>query len=88
MASRRIQRIPHIPIILLTGWNLIGGFEDTVNVTALTTNPPGQINYPIYKYAPGTGYQTATILEPGYGYWIKASSSCQLNIPGVSAKTE
>jgi hypothetical protein len=67
---------------------LIGGFEDTVSVTSLITTPPGQINYPIYKYVSGTGYQTATVLEPGYGYWIKATSYCQLNIHGVLAKGE
>jgi hypothetical protein len=81
-----IERIPNIPIILFTGWNLIGGFEDTASVAALTTSPPGQINYPIYKYIPGTSYQTATLLEPGYGYWIKATSYCQLNLTGVLAK--
>jgi photosystem II stability/assembly factor-like uncharacterized protein len=83
-----IERIPNLPIILFTGWNLISGFEDTVNVTSLTTNPPGQINFPIYKYVPGTGYQTATVLEPGYGYWIKAASYCQLNITSVLANGE
>jgi photosystem II stability/assembly factor-like uncharacterized protein len=81
-----VERVPHLPIFLTTGWNIIGGFEDTVAVTSLTTTPPGQIYYPIYKYMPGVGYQTANNFEPGYGYWIKADSDCHLNISGVSAK--
>jgi hypothetical protein len=81
-----LERVPHLPINLNSGWNLIGGFEDTLDVTSLTTSPPGQINYPIYKFVPATGYETATVLEPGYGYWIKASSYCQLQITGVLAK--
>jgi len=83
-----IERVPHTPIFLITGWNLTGGFEDTVNVTSLTTTPPGQINYPIYKYVPGTGYQTAIYLEPGFGYWIKVSADCLLSIPDVFGEGE
>jgi hypothetical protein len=81
-----IQIVPHDPISAAVGWNLIGGYENTVDVAALTTTPPGQILYPIYKYVPGTGYETAATIDPGYGYWIKVSSSCQINIPGALTK--
>ena len=56
-------------------------YEDTVDATALTTTPSGQIVYPIYKFVPGTGYQTATQIVPGYGYWVKVLSACQINVP-------
>ncbi len=78
-----IQIVTHNPISASSGWNMIGGYEDAVDVTTLTTTPSGQIVYPIYKYVPGTGYQTATTLTPGYGYWVKVSSNCQINIPDL-----
>ncbi len=80
-----IQIVPHNPINVASGWNMFGGYEDIVDVTALNTTPPGQI-VSIYKFIPGQGYQPATQIVPGYGYWVKVSSACQINIPDVSAK--
>jgi hypothetical protein len=42
------------------------------------------ITGPIYKYT--GGYQVATTLDPGYGYWIKLSGAGQINIPNALAK--
>ena len=81
-----IQIVTHNPISVALGWNMFGGYEDIVNTTALTTTPPGQIVFPIYKFVSGTGYQTATQIVPGYGYWVKVSSACQINVPDVFAK--
>jgi photosystem II stability/assembly factor-like uncharacterized protein len=78
-----IAIVTHDPIGATSGWNMLGGYEDTVAVTTLTTTPEDKIILPIYKYVPGTGYQTATHLEPGYGYWVKVSENCQINIPDV-----
>jgi hypothetical protein len=80
-----IEIIPHNPIGVSERWNMFGGFEDIVDASALTTTPPGQI-VSIYKFVPGTGYQTTTQIVPGYGYWVKVSSACQINIPDVFAK--
>ncbi len=80
-----IQIVPHDPINEESGWNIFGGYENTVDVTLLTTTPPGQI-VSIYKFVPGTGYQVAAQIVPGYGYWVKVSSACQINIPDVSEK--
>ena len=81
-----IQSVPHDPINAASGWNMFGGYDDVVDATALTTTPPGQIVNPIYKFLPGTGYQAATQIVPGYGYWVKVSSTCQINIPDIFAK--
>ena len=81
-----IQLVAHNPINMASGWNMFGGYEDAVNTAALTTTPPGQIVFPIYKFVSGTGYQTATQIVPGYGYWVKVSSACQINVPDVFAK--
>ena len=81
-----IQIVAHNAISATAGWNMFGGYEDVVPVTSLTTTPSGQIVYPIYKYVPGTGYATATNLEPGYGYWVKVSSNCTITVPDLADK--
>ncbi len=81
-----IQIVPHDPINAFAGWNMFGGYEDIVDATALTTIPPGQIIFPVYKFLPGTGYQTASSIAPGYGYWIKLTGNGQIIIPGQASK--
>ena len=39
---------------------------------------------PVYKYS--GGYQVATTLDPGYGYWIKLTGAGQIIIPEALAK--
>jgi endonuclease/exonuclease/phosphatase family metal-dependent hydrolase len=79
-----IQIVPHDPITAAAGWNLIGGYENTVATGGLTTTPPGLISGPVYGYS--GGYQIATNLVPGYGYWIKLTGAGQINIPDGLAK--
>ena len=81
-----IEIVTHDPIDATTGWNMFGGFENSVDPAALTTTPAGQIVYPIYKFVPGTGYAAATSIDAGYGYWIKVASDCQINVPNALAK--
>ncbi len=81
-----IQIVSHDLINTTQGWNMFGGYEDTINAAALTSIPPGKIIFPIYRYVPGTGYQAADKVVPGYGYWVKVSSACQVIIPGAMVK--
>ena len=83
--SSGIEIVPHDPINAVLGWNMFGGYEDIVNTSSLTTNPPDKI-VSIYKFVPGTGYQVATQIVPGYGYWVKLSAACTIIIPDVLAK--
>ena len=82
-----IQLVTHNPINAAAKWNMFGGYEDMVDPAALTTTPPSQIIYPIYKFVPGSGYQTATQIVPGYGYWIKVNAACQIIVPNVLVKS-
>jgi hypothetical protein len=82
--SSGIQIVTHNPLTGAAGWNLIGGYENIVAAANLTTTPPGQISGPVYKYS--GGYQVATTLDPGNGYWIKLLSACQINIPNAFTK--
>lgn len=79
-----IQIVAHNPLNGQAGWNLIGGYEQTVATASLTTNPPGLITGPIYGYS--GGYQVASDLVPGYGYWVKLNSAGEINIPGSLSK--
>jgi probable HAF family extracellular repeat protein len=81
-----IQIVAHSPIDGTTGWNLMGGYEDTVTTSGLTTNPPGIQSGPVYKYS--GGYQVASTLDPGYGYWIKLTDAGQIIIPETLTKGE
>ncbi len=82
-----IQIVPHTPISVAAKWNMFGGYEGTVDPTLLTTTPAGQLLYPVYKFVPGTGYQPATQIVPGFGYWVKLSSACLINVPNALAKS-
>jgi hypothetical protein len=81
-----IQIVAHDPLTGATGWNLIGGYELSVTAANVTTVPASQQSGPIYKYA--NGYQVATTVDPGYGYWIKLLSNAQIIIPETMAKGE
>jgi hypothetical protein len=76
--------VPHVLIDGLAGWNLIGGYELSVTAANVTTIPPGLQSGPIYKYS--GGYQVATTLDPGYGYWMKLTGAGQIIIPETLAR--
>jgi hypothetical protein len=79
-----IETVPHYPINALAGWNLKGGYEDTVQTAELTTFPPGLISGPIYGYY--DGYIIVSELLPGIAYWIKLSEPGQIIFPEVLNK--
>ncbi|MBT8382609.1 MAG: M28 family peptidase, partial [Ignavibacteria bacterium] len=74
-----IQIFASTPIAALEGWNLIGGYENTVATSGITTVPSGLIDGPIYEYS--NGYNAAINLVPGYGYWIKLSGAGDIVLP-------
>ena len=79
-----IEIVAHDPINANAGWNLVGGYENNAPTSGLTTTPPGLITGPVYSYS--GGYQVASTLDPGYGYWVKLSAAGQINIPSAIAK--
>ncbi|MBE0570637.1 MAG: Omp28-related outer membrane protein [Ignavibacteriaceae bacterium] len=62
-----------------SGWNMIGPFDNTIDVNSIITQPPNLLASPFYGF--GSGYYNANELEPGSGYWIKTNTSgiIQLN---------
>ncbi|MCC6255393.1 MAG: T9SS type A sorting domain-containing protein [Ignavibacteriaceae bacterium] len=81
-----LVRVAHNPIAGASGWNMIGGYELSVNAANITTIPPGLRSGPIYKYS--GAYKTATKIDPGYGYWIKLAGAGQVILPETVAKEQ
>ncbi|MBE0570046.1 MAG: T9SS type A sorting domain-containing protein [Ignavibacteriaceae bacterium] len=71
-----IQIVPHDPIYINSGWNLIGLYEIPTDTADLETLPQGIIVFPVYRYF--GGYQIADTLKPGYAYWVKSSAYGQI----------
>jgi hypothetical protein len=79
-----IQIVAHAPIVGASGWNMIGGYENNATASGITTIPAGLVQGSVYGY--NNGYQTATTLIPGYGYWINLSGAGQIILPEALAK--
>ncbi|BDQ02179.1 reprolysin-like metallopeptidase [Ignavibacterium sp.] len=84
--SSGILYVAHNPIPVNAGWNIVGGFENSAPVLGVTTNPPGIIQTSFYGFNSISGYQTVNSLVPGYGYWVKFSSSGNLILPSALEK--
>lgn len=66
-------------ISVKSGWNLISVNHYPVNVSAITTNPPGILSGNFFGY--DSGYYSAPILYPGNGYWVKSVSDGWILLP-------
>lgn len=66
------------------GWNLIGSLNQSIPVSALSTNPPNLIASYVYGYGPA--YYIANTIEKGKGYWVKASSNGTITFNSTYAK--
>jgi Zn-dependent metalloprotease len=62
------------------GWNMIGPFDTTVLVSALTSTPAGILSPPLYGYT--NAYVQANALDPGEGYWAYATQAGTLHLGG------
>lgn len=71
---------PATTISLAAGWNLVGSREVTINTSALTTAPAGQLFGDIFAYANG-GYTTTITIAPGQGVWVYSLTACNLTLP-------
>jgi hypothetical protein len=72
--SAGILTVTNSPINVSSGWNLIGVYNNSVEINQITTSPAGILTGSFYRFVPGVGYQIATTLEPGYAYWMQATS--------------
>jgi hypothetical protein len=60
---------------------MVGSVSVQVPKSALTTTPGGlTAGSPIYSYATGTYDASGTTIDPGYGYWVRASGAGHFTI--------
>lgn len=60
------------------GWNIIGPFDTNIDISTIQTNPSGIITSAFFSF--NNGYVTSDFLEPGKGYWVKASEQGEILI--------
>ena len=60
-------------ILVEEGWNMIGSLSAPVDVSSVTTVPPGILASGFFEF--GNGYSTAALLAPGRGYWVKVNAA-------------
>ena len=58
---------------LVKGWNLIGSSSSPIAISQMQSDPPGLAVSQLFGYS--NRYSVETVLEPGRGYWLKASGS-------------
>jgi len=78
--------IAELTVPVRKGWNMIGSVTNPVPVTNIGSIPESLVTSPFYGYNPGTdGYETASTVMPGHGYWVKVSDAGSLVFGGASA---
>jgi len=77
------QAITRDSIAVVSGWNLIGSISFPVDVSTIVSDPPG-IRLSEFFGFDGT-YVVADSIRPGYGYWVKVSSSGKLIMAASAA---
>ena len=81
-----IEIVAHDPIAITTGWNMIGGYENSPLVSGLTTTPAGLlVAGTVYGW--NGSYFNPTNLEPGYGYWLLSTGDGVINPPTLAKGT-
>lgn len=65
--------------VLSRGWNQVGGTYDdsTVMLSEVTFTPDEFVTGNLFGWS-GTDYYTSTGFDPGAGYWVLVSDSCEL----------
>ncbi|QQS35009.1 MAG: T9SS type A sorting domain-containing protein [Ignavibacteriales bacterium] len=83
--AQGIRKMPHFPIVVNDGWQLIGAYERPFPVNSIISIPPGLISSPFYEFS--GGYQVADTLEAGFAYWVKTSGYGKLIIDTTCVST-
>ncbi|HVZ38550.1 MAG TPA: T9SS type A sorting domain-containing protein [Candidatus Kapabacteria bacterium] len=83
VAGTRVTKIDELttPFVvrLYKGWNTVGGLSVPTTIDLITFGPIGALATPnrtgeVYRYVTDRGYEQASLIVPGYGYWIKVDN--------------
>jgi hypothetical protein len=69
-----------VTLTLVDGWNLIGGPSCAADLASATGDTGVLVEGTFYGFDPVNGYQLASGLESGEGYWVNASAAGQLTL--------
>ncbi len=58
------------------GWNMVGSISSPVDVTEITSDPPGIVTSNFFRF--DALYVAAATIEPGRAYWVKTTSAGKL----------
>lgn len=73
-------------VVVKAGWNLIGSINIPLNPTSIVSDPPGLSTSQFFGYS-AAGYQTADMIQPGHGYWVKVLQDSKLILAGVNPRS-
>ncbi|MBI3194442.1 MAG: T9SS type A sorting domain-containing protein, partial [Ignavibacteriae bacterium] len=63
-------------IDVTSGWNIVGSLSYPVDVSTITSNPPGLVTSEFVGFE--NGYVSSDSIQPGKAYWVKVSGNGQL----------
>lgn len=65
------------------GWNMIGSLSTPMSVSSIQQSQQGLISSSVFGY--GGSYYFANTIEPGNGYWVKATANGTITLNSGSA---
>lgn len=74
--------LQYLSIPVKAGWNIMGSISSAIPTDKVIQNPPNNISSNYFQY--NSGYQYATTILPGRGYWIKVNSDGELKLDVAS----
>lgn len=83
VAGTRVTRIganTPFQVRVYQGWNTVGGLSVLTSIDSMSFSPlPGlgikpQLVGEVYRYITDRGYEQASLIVPGYGYWVKVDN--------------
>lgn len=81
-----------IPVRLFEGWNTVGALSVPTETSAIgfgpyQGNPVPSLDGEVYRYITSRGYEQASRIIPGYGYWIKVTGDGWYHLDQVRLKS-
>jgi hypothetical protein len=76
-----------VTLTLVDGWNLISGPSCAADLASATGDTGVLVEGTFYGFDPVNGYQLASGLESGTGYWVNANAAGQITLDCAASAT-
>ncbi len=74
--------LQQLSINVKAGWNMIGSISTSVDVSTISSNPPGLVTSQFFGYS--GGYSQSETIEPGRAYWVKVNQDGVLILSSIT----